>query len=384
MKNVYLDNAATSFPKPRCVIDAMVDFMSNIGSNPGRGGYGQSLKSGRIVYEARSLINNLFNGPGIDNTIFTQNITMSLNTVLKGMIKKDWHVITTSLEHNSVMRPLRKLEAERNISISTLQCGQDGTLSAGDIENLITDKTRAVIMTHASNLIGTILPVEEVGAICKKHGLYLIIDTAQTAGVIDIDFKRFNADVVAFTGHKSLLGPQGTGGFLISDRAAEITIPLLEGGTGSVSHLETQPDILPDKYESGTLNTVGIAGLKAAIEFINRTGIYNIREHEKKLTDMFIEGLSNSQRVTVYGPKDSSRQTSTISINIEGYDSSEISFILDSEYGIMTRSGMHCTPCAHKTIGTYPEGTVRFSIGYYNTEDDIEYALDTIRKIAKR
>lgn len=384
MRNVYLDNAATSFPKPQCVIDTMVDFMSNIGSNPGRGGYNKSLKSGRIVYETRNLINNLLNGPGVDNTIFTQNITMSLNTVLKGMIKEGWHVITTSLEHNSVMRPLRRLEAERNISISTAQCKQDGTLDAGDIEKLITDKTRAVIMTHASNLIGTILPVEEVGAICKKHGLYLIIDTAQTAGVIDIDFKRFNADVIAFTGHKGLLGPQGTGGFLISDRAAQVTLPLLEGGTGSMSHMESQPEILPDKYESGTLNTVGIAGLKAAIEFINSTGIDNIREHEKKLTSMFIEVLTCTPKVTVYGPLDSSKQTSTISINIEGYDSSEISYMLDSEYGIMTRSGMHCTPCAHKTIGTYPGGTVRFSIGYFNTEDDIQYTLDAIKEICHR
>lgn len=384
MRKVYLDNAATSFPKPQSVIDAVVSFMTNIGASPGRGGYEQSLESGRIVLEAREIVNALFNGPGSDNVIFTQNITSSLNTVLKGMLKEGYHVITTSVEHNSVMRPLRRLERERGIRISTAQCKSDASLDPAEIEKLICPDTRAVVMTHASNLTGTILPVEEVGRICKKHGLYFIIDTAQTAGIIDIDFKRFNTDVIAFTGHKGLMGPQGTGGFVISDRANRITSPLIEGGTGSSSDMETQPEMLPDKFEGGTMNAAGIAGLKAGIEFINSVGIKNIRAHESELAEILIDGLNSIDGVSIYGPKDVRKQTATISINIDGFDPSEVSYILDSKYGIMTRSGIHCTPSCHRTIGTFPKGAVRFSIGYFNTKEDIEYALDTLREIVQK
>jgi cysteine desulfurase family protein len=361
----------------------MVDFMTNIGCNPGRGGYSQSLESGRLVYGTRELINTFFNGPGSENVIFTQNITSSLNTVIKGMLKENWHVITSSMEHNSVMRPLRRVEADRNVEITVAQCGIDGTLDPAAIKNSIRDNTKAVVMTHASNLTGTIMPVEEVGKICSEYGLYFIVDTAQSAGVLDIDFKRMNIDVLAFTGHKGLMGPQGIGGFIISDRADKITLPLIEGGTGSRSHLETQPDMLPDKYESGTLNTVGIAGLKAGIDFIQKEGISNIRRHESMLLDLLIQGLKTIPNVLLYGPIDSMRQTSVLSMNIAGMDPAELSYILDSEYGIMTRTGLHCTPSAHKTIGTYPLGTVRLSIGYFNTVEDIQYTVDTIKKLAK-
>lgn len=384
MRKIYMDNAATSFPKPGCVIDSMVDFMKNIGCSPGRGGYAQSLDAARIVYEARHILNSFFNGPGEDNVIFTQNVTSSLNMVMKGMFKEGWHIITTSMEHNSVMRPLSSLEYAKKIKVTKAACNSDGTLDPAEVEKLINESTKAVVMTHASNLTGTILPVEEIGRICRKHGLYFIVDTAQTAGTLNIDFKKINADVLAFTGHKGLMGPQGTGGFLITDRAAAITSPLIEGGTGSSSHIESQPDILPDKYESGTLNAAGIAGLKAGIEFINSTVIENIRLHEKGLTERFLTGLSSIEGITVYGPNDSSRQTSTISLNIKDCDPSEISYILDSEFGIMTRSGMHCTPSAHKTIGTFPRGTVRFSFGYFNTDEEVDYALDALYKISKR
>lgn len=384
MQKIYMDNAATSFPKPGCVLDSMVDFMKNIGCSPGRGGYARSLDAARIVYEARHLLNEFFNGPGDDNVIFTQNITSSLNIVIKGMFKEGWHVITTSMEHNSVMRPLMSLESSKKIKISRAPCNIDGTLDPASIEKLINNDTRAVVMTHASNLTGTILPVEEVGSICKKHGLYFIVDTAQTAGILSIDFKRIKADVLAFTGHKGLMGPQGTGGFLITDQAADITSPLIEGGTGSSSDVEMQPDILPDKYEGGTLNAVGIAGLKAGVEFINNTGIENIRMHERELTERFLNGLSLIEGVTVYGVRNSNSQTSTLSINIKEKDPSEVSYILDSEFGIMTRSGMHCAPSAHKTIGTFPRGTVRFSFGYFNTDEEIDYTLDALYKISKR
>lgn len=383
MKKVYLDNSATTFPKPKKVIDAMVDFMSNIGCNPGRGGYEKSVESGRLVYEARELINSFFKGPGNENVVFTQNITSSLNTVIKGMFKEGWHIITTSMEHNSVIRPLRRLEAERNISVTIVQCKNDGTLDIEDIKKAITPGTKAVVMTHASNLTGTILPVSDVGRICRDYGLYFILDSAQTAGILDIDFMEMNLDVLTFTGHKGLMGPQGIGGFIISDRASKITSPLIEGGTGSRSHMETQPEMLPDKYESGTLNTVGIAGLKAGIEYINSVGLENIRLHEKRLFDMLIKGLSEIIGMEVFGPCGSDKRVSVIPINIADMDPAELSYILDSEYGIMTRTGLHCTPLAHKTIGTYPKGAVRLSIGYFNSEEDIEYTLDALNKISK-
>lgn len=382
MKSIYLDNGATTFPKPKSVVDAMVNFMTNIGCNPGRGGYNQSVQSGRLVFETREIINSFFNGPGSQNVVFTQNITASLNTIIKGMFKEGWHIITTSMEHNSVIRPLRRAAIAGYIDISIVQCKADGSLDPSDIRRAVKSNTRAVIMTHASNLIGTILPAEEVGQICRELGLFFILDTAQSAGTLDVNYKKLNLDVLAFTGHKGLYGPQGIGGFLISDKAAETTLPLMDGGTGSRSHEDTQPDILPDKYESGTLNTAGIAGLKAGIEFIQNTGMNNIRAHESNLLDIFLNGLKSIEGIEIYGPCGSSRQVSVVSINIGDMDPAELAYTLDSEYGIMTRTGLHCTPLAHKTIGTFPRGTVRFSIGYFNTKEDIEYTLDSLRKIA--
>jgi len=384
LKKIYLDNAATTFPKPKSVIEAMTDFMTNVGCSPGRGGYEQSLQSGRLVYEARNAINNFFNGPGVDNVVFTQNITMSLNTVIRGMFKKGWHIITTSMEHNSVIRPLKSLEACGLIELTIIHCNKEGSFDPEIIKKSITSNTKAVVMTHASNLTGTILPAYETGLICREYGLYFILDTAQTAGSISVDYKALNADVLAFTGHKGLYGPQGIGGFIISDRASEITQPLVQGGTGSKSHEDIQPDFLPDKFESGTLNTVGIVGLKAGIDFINQETLENIRIHENKLTDIFLKRMETIKKVHIYGPKDIKKQTSTIALNIEGMDPSEVSYILDTQYGIMTRSGIHCTPYAHKTIGTFPIGTLRFSIGYLNTEDDIEYACDAMEKISSK
>lgn len=381
-KKIYLDNASTTFPKPSAVTDKMVDFMKNIGSSPGRGGYSNAIEAGRLVFKTRELINTFFNGPNSENVIFTQNITMSLNTVIKGMFKPGWHIITTSMEHNSVMRPLRSLETNEKIKLTVIPCSKDGSIDISNIEKAITGDTRAVVMTHASNLTGTIMPVEEIGRICRDNNLFFILDSAQSAGILDIDCRKMHIDILAFTGHKSLLGPPGIGGFIISDKANALTSPLIEGGTGSNSHMETHPDTLPDKFESGTLNTVGIVGLKAGIEFINNEGLRNIRLHEAKLTDLFISGLKDIKGVDIYGPLDSIKQTGTISINIKNTDPAEIAYILDSEYGIMTRPGIHCTPSSHKTIGTFPRGTIRFSIGYFNTEDDIMYTLDTIRKIS--
>lgn len=378
---MYLDNGATTYPKPCTVIDSMSGFLKDIGCSPGRGGYSKALDADRIVYNARKQICELFNGPGIENVIFTQNITSSLNMVLKGMFQEGWHIITTSMEHNSVMRPLSSLKAERGIEVTVVDCNKYGMLDANDIEKSIKHNTRAIVMTHASNLTGTIMPAEEVGQICRKHNLIFILDTAQSAGVLDLDFEKLNLDVLAFTGHKGLLGPQGTGGFIISKRAAEMTKPFIEGGTGSKSHEDTQPLILPDKYESGTLNAVGIAGLKAAVEYIKSEGIKNIREHELRLCRKLTEGFLSMEGCILYGPHDPELKTGIAAMNIKGTDPSELAYILDSQYGIMVRSGMHCAPHAHRTVGSYPQGSVRFSIGYFNTDEDMDYTLYAVKKI---
>lgn len=384
MRKVYLDNSATTFPKPQCVIDAVTGFMKDVGASPGRGGYSNSLEAGRIVYHCRKLINDFFNGPGPENVIFTQNITSSLNMAIKGMFKVGWHIITTSMEHNSVIRPLKSLEEKGIIQFTVIKCDKYGMLNIEDLKKAIRNDTKAVVMTHASNLTGTIMPVEEVGQICKEHELFFILDTAQTAGVIDIDFKKLNLDVLTFTGHKGLLGPQGTGGFIVSPRADSIMSPLIEGGTGSKSHEDIQPSILPDKYESGTLNAPGIAGLKAAVEFINSTGLHKIQKHESELRKLLVDGLLKTDGIEIYGPLVPKYATGTVAVNLKFMDPSEFSYILDSEYGIMTRSGLHCTPYAHKTVGTYPTGSVRLSVGYYNTEDDIKYTLNSIKDIIKK
>ncbi len=382
MKKIYLDNASTSFPKPKCVIDAISNYMTEIGCNPGRGAYEQSLDSGRMVYEARKLINDLFNGPSPNNVVFTKNITESLNIAMKGLFKTNWHIITTSMEHNSVMRPLRNLQDKLNITVDIAECNKYGVLDVKTVESLINDNTKAIVMTHCSNLTGTIMPIMEIGKLCREKGLFFIVDTAQTAGIIDIDFDKMGLDILTFTGHKGLLGPQGIGGFIISDRANKITDTFIEGGTGSESHLETQPNFLPDKFESGTLNTPGIAGLKASIEFIKNVGISNIRQHEKNLTSLFLEGLHRINNIEVYGPCDAELKTGTVPININGMDPGEVSYILDNEYKIMTRSGIHCAPSAHRTIGIYPKGAVRFSIGYFNTLEDIDKALYALKCIS--
>lgn len=378
---VYLDNAATSRPKPDGVLKAINDYYTKIGCSPGRGGYECSLKAGRIVLETRLALANLFNVPSPEQIIFTHNVTYSLNYALKGLLTEGDHVITTSMEHNSVVRPLRGLEKACIIEVDFISCDKQGILDPADVEKAIKKNTKMLVITHASNVTGTLMPISELGQIAAAHNLFYVIDTAQTAGVYNLDFQTLNADVLAFTGHKGLMGPPGTGGFAISRRAAKVMQPLVEGGTGSISDREYQPDFLPDKFESGTMNTPGLAGLKAGIDFIRLEGLDKIRKHELKLCTRFLEGLKEIAGVRVHGPGDASLQTSTVSISAEGYDMGELSFSLDDRYGIMTRSGLHCSPLAHKTIGTYPEGTLRFSIGYFNTEDDIDYALASLQEL---
>ncbi|WP_251862179.1 aminotransferase class V-fold PLP-dependent enzyme [Clostridium sp. Marseille-Q2269] len=381
---VYLDNAATTYPKPEKVYSSILNYMKNIGASPGRGGYENALIGDRMVYKCRISLMNLFSFNKIENVVFTSNITASLNILIKSIVKDGWHVITSSMDHNSVLRPLVSLEKASKIQLDILSCSQEGLLDIKDFKNKIKDNTKLVVLSHASNIIGTIQPLEEIGKICKDKGIYFIIDSAQTAGILPLDFQKLNCDAIAFTGHKALLGPQGIGGFIIDDELNNIATNFIEGGTGSLSESTIQPDFLPDKFESGTMNTPGIAGLLAGIEYINKEGLFTIKEREEYLCKEFINGLLNINSIKVYGPLDSSLRTATISINSSKIDNSELGFLLDNEFGIMVRTGLHCAPLAHKSIGSFPQGTLRFSFGAFNDIKDINYALYALNNILNR
>ncbi|MGB9840291.1 aminotransferase class V-fold PLP-dependent enzyme [Thermovenabulum sp.] len=383
MKYIYFDNAATSYPKPIMVLNAMQEYFLNIGASPGRGGYKNSINAGRIIFEARSKLKKLFNAPKEENIIFTLNITHAINFSLNSLLKPGDHVITSSMEHNSVIRPLRFLEKNRNIELSIINCSKEGILDPGEIRKAIKRNTKLIVLTHASNVTGTIMPVEEISKIKQEYEIFLLLDTAQTAGFLDIDFKKLNLDILAFTGHKSLLGPQGTGGLVISDPMAEILIPFIHGGTGSKSENEFQPDFLPDKFEAGTPNTIGIAGLSAALDFLEKENIKKIRAHELRLTERFIETIKEIPEITLYGTGNKDRRVSTVSITVKDFDPSFLAYKLDNIYNIMVRPGLHCAPLAHKTIGTFPHGTLRFSFGYFNTMEEVEFALKALIKIIK-
>ena len=380
MRRVYLDNGATSFPKAPGVAESMIDYIMNNGANVGRGIYESSFHAENIVFDTREKLAGLFNFHEPANVVFTKNITESLNVVLKGLLKEDDHVIVSSMEHNAVMRPLNSL-GKKGVSFSRIQCNQVGELNPQDILRQIDGNTRAVVMTHASNVCGTILNLEEVGKICKDKGLMFIVDAAQTAGFMDVDFKRLNADVIAFTGHKSLLGPQGTGGFLISDDLAKVIETFIEGGTGSLSDKEIQPEYMPDKLEAGTQNIPGIYGLNAALEYLEKRGIENLRSIEMNLVQEFLDGLRKINGIEVIGKKSVNDRTGVVSIDVPGKDNADISFRLNDEYGISTRCGMHCAPSAHETLGTFPSGTVRFSFSHFNTLEEVEYTLEAIKKL---
>lgn len=377
---IYFDQAATSYPKPKSVVEAMVHFMSEVGVNVGRGSYREAYTADSVVYETRELLKTLFNASDSKNVIFTANITQSLNMVLKGYLKPGDHVLVSAMEHNAVMRPLIQLKAN-GVSFDRIPCTSEGELILESIEGLIKNNTKAIIMTHASNVCGTMMPIEEVGKLCEKHRLKFIVDAAQTAGVIDIDMKAIHIDVLTFTGHKSLLGPQGIGGFLLTDEMAISIEPYIAGGTGSFSHTEDMPSQMPDKFEAGTLNTPGVYGLNAALKYLMALGLNEIRNKEMALTQMFLEGLKRFPNVTVIGKQETFNRTAVVSIQIEGIDIAHVAYLLDKEYHIMTRVGLHCAPHAHKTLGTYPIGTLRFSFGHLNTPDEIQTCIEALETI---
>lgn len=383
MKSIYLDNGATTFPKPKEVSDAVYEYMTSIGANVNRGTYSSAFSLEGLVYDTRQMLADMFGAENCKNVVFTKNITESLNFVLKGYLKPGDHVLTSSMEHNAVMRPLVQLE-KQGIEFDRIPCNRKGELELDKMEGLLKPNTKAVVMLHASNLCGTVMPFKEVGEFCKAHGLKFFADVAQTAGVLPIDMNEMNIDALCFTGHKSLLGPQGIGGFILKEDMVSEIEPLISGGTGSLSNSEEIPDFMPDRFESGTMNLPGIVGLHAALEWINKTDIDNIREHELKLTGRFIDGLMpmvESGNIIIAGKTELEGRTGVVSIQPQNVDPAAIAFALDSEYGIMTRVGLHCTPAAHKSLGTYPTGTIRFSFGYWNTEEEVDIALDAIRTL---
>ncbi|MBN1366649.1 MAG: aminotransferase class V-fold PLP-dependent enzyme [Dehalococcoidales bacterium] len=380
---IYLDNAATSWPKPPAVLKAMTEALELAGGNPGRSGHRLSIAAARVIYNTREEIARFFGISDPLRVIFTGNATHALNLAIKGILKPGDRVVTTSMEHNSVMRPLRYLE-KQGVCLDIVRCAADGSLNIKDIAAAIDLKTKLVVITHASNIVGTILPVAEVCAAAHNTGALVLVDAAQTAGAIPIDMKTMGIDLLAFTGHKELQGPTGIGGLVISDDFDILQMePLLCGGTGSRSEFEEQPDDLPDKYESGTGNLVGIAGLEAGLKWITARGINEIRTYHQKLTRHLIDGLSAITGVKIYGTLSPENSVSIVSFTIEGKRVSEIGLRLDEEYGVLARVGLHCAPAAHKTIGSFPEGTVRFAPGIFTTADDIEEVIQAISRIVR-
>ena len=384
MKKIYLDQASTTYPKPECVAKAVYDYMTGNGCNINRGCYENAYDTEEIILETRELLCELFDGPDCKNVVFTKNVTESLYIVLKGFLKSGDHVLVSSMEHNAVMRPIRQLE-KVGLTFDRIPCSEQGELHIESMENLINENTKAVVMMHASNVCGTILPIKDVGLFCEKHGLKFIVDCAQTAGVYPISMKEMKIDALCFTGHKGLYGPQGIGGFILQENMIPLIDPLLSGGTGSISHTEEIPDFVPDRFEPGTMNLPGIFGLHAALEWIKITGIDKIREKEEMLTSLFIKHMKvldpKFEKIRLIGKGTENNRTAVVSIQTPDRDISEVAYLLDKNYGIMTRVGLHCAPSAHETLDTYPTGTIRFSFGYFNTKEEVLLAVKALEDI---
>ncbi len=377
----YLDNAATSWPKPEAVYRAMDHFSREIGGSPGRSAHRRSVDAARIILEARENTARLLGVSDPMRVVFTKNATEALNLAILGLLAPGDHVVTSSIEHNSVMRPLRFLESN-GVELTAVRCSREGVLDPADVAAAIRPNTRAVFMTHASNVAGTILPVEEIGAITRERGIVLGVDAAQTAGAVPLSMEQAKIDLLAFTGHKSLFGPQGTGGLCIGPGMERRLRPLLRGGTGSRSEFEEQPDFLPDKFESGTPNTVGLAGLAAGTAMILETGVENVRRHEEILTAAFLDGLRSLNGITLYGPPAAAWRIPVVSLNVGDLSPAEVSLALDERFGILTRPGLHCAPAAHRTLKTFPDGAVRFSFGLFNDAADVTAALEALEEIS--
>lgn len=377
---IYLDNAATSFPKPKDVWQALEDHWFNKGGNPGRSGHRLSLEAGRVVIQAREALAELFHGEKSEQIVFAANATDAINMAFRGVLRPGDHVITTGMEHNSVIRPLRDFEKHGG-AVTIAPCDEEGFVDLNKIREQIKKETRLVVMSHVSNLTGTIQPIADIGCLCREKGVLFMVDAAQSAGTLPIDVQEAGISLLAFTGHKGLFGPQGTGGLYVHP-CLDIE-PYRFGGTGSRSDSQYHPDFMPDRLEAGTLNAFGLSGLLAGVQFIQETGLDTIREHEAFLTHRLVDGLREIEGVKVYGPLINEDRSCVVPFNISNLDGAEVAFILDDQFHIMTRPGIHCTPLAHETIGTFPLGAVRMSVGYFNTEAEIDTALDAVNLIAK-
>ena len=384
MNRIYLDQASTSFPKAPGVAQAMMDYLTMNGVNVNRGCYSSAYSAEEVIYETRQLLAELFHFSKCKNVIFTPNVTTSLNFILKGFLKPGDHILVSAMEHNAVMRPVVQL-ASLGISFDRIPCRTDGSMILEKVEELIRPETKAIVTLHASNVCGTRMPLDALGEICQRHQLYFVVDSAQTAGIVPINMDKMHIDALAFTGHKGLRGPQGTGGFLVSQELEEQMEPLISGGTGSVSHTEEIPDFMPDRFESGTPNLPGIYGLHEALLFLKTHSLQAINEKELSFTGYFLEQLQalddTGRHIRIIGKKDLTDRNAVVSIQTPEIDMSQVAWQLDNEYGVMTRVGLHCAPNAHKTLGTYPAGTIRFSFGPENTKNELDFAIQGLKKI---
>lgn len=382
MKQIYCDNGSTSFPKAPGLGEVVGKHIDDNGYNISRGGYSKAYSLEGEILEAREAVCRLFHCDDTKNVIFTPGATIGLNMILKGFLKRGDHVITTSMEHNAVVRPLTQLEKE-GVIWSEAQCNEKGRLDPHEIQKLIKPETKLILLIHGSNVCGTLNPIEKIGKLCKDNNLFFCVDASQTAGSAIIDLKKCNADALIFPGHKAMLGPQGIGGMIVSKAMAGKLEPLFSGGTGSASDKEAMPELLPDKFQPGTLNIPGIIGLKHAMEFIEREGLAGIIEKKKHITEAFIEEVSNMKGLKLIGLPAGEDRCSVVSLNFDNLDNAEVAFTLENEFGIMTRCGLHCAPHAHKTLGTFPQGTVRFSFGYFNTMTDVAHITSALSRILR-
>lgn len=390
MQQIYLDNASTTFPKPQVVADAVYRYITHAGTNISRGTCATSSES--LVYTTRELLCDFFGAEDSKNVIFTKNVTESLNIIIKGLLRSGDHVLVSAMEHNAVMRPLQQIGTELTtdnapadaITFSRIPCDAEGALRLDALPQLVRPNTRAIIMTHASNVCGTLQPLEQIGSFCQKHGLRFIVDSAQSAGILPLNMQQLHIDALAFTGHKGLLAPQGIGGLLLREHIIDEISPLIVGGTGSLSHTERTPRFLPDKFEAGTLNLPGIAGLQAALTWLKQQGIDKIRTHELTLTQQFLDGLRQLEAqglLRIVGKRNCNERLGVVSIATEKMDIAELAFVLADKYAIATRVGLHCAPHAHKTLGTYPTGTLRFSFGWHNTAAEVSVTLHALSEV---
>lgn len=373
---IYFDNAATTLHKPQEVIDAIIKAMTSMG-NAGRGNTSASMEASHIIFDTRENLAKLFNIKDSSRIAFTCNSTEALNIAIKGSLTTGDHVITTMLEHNSVLRPLYEME-NKGVELSIIQVDKLGNISYDEIQSLIKNNTKSIVCTHGSNLTGNLVDIEKIGKICKEHNLLFIVDVSQTAGVFPIDVEKMNIDILCFTGHKSLLGPQGTGGIFVKE-GIEVT-PLKSGGTGILTYSKTQPSIMPTHLEAGTLNGHGIAGLNAGIEFINKIGMKKIREKEENLMWRFYNKVKELPHIKIYGDFSKKERCPIVTLNIDNYDSGDIAEEL-LNYGVATRAGGHCAPLMHEALGTIEQGAVRFSFGYFNTEEEVDEVIKIIKNI---